>query len=165
MSVRPEVSAESISILCPDDRILELPLTPTTKVADIKQAIFDQTRLKPQFQIILFGGKILNDDEQELVELGVSDQDMLKLQQIYDESHNSIRVVVNSGSQSREIRCIPSSSVESFHRLVAEQFKGRSSLDLEYDGVQLERGKSLIEYGLQDGAHVRLIEQLKGGSK
>ena len=164
MSVRPEAPAAHINILL-DDSIFQVALTSTTKVADVKQAIFKKKDIKPELQIVSFEGKLLTDDEQTLEGLGVINEDTLMLGQHYDASQNSIRVVVSSGSKSREIRCLAGSSVESFHRLVAEEFKGRSSLDLEYDGVQLERDKSLMECGLEDGAQVRLIEQLKGGSQ
>jgi len=163
MSVRPEILSAYVNISF-DGEEIRLPFSESTTVAQIKQVLKAPTCIKPHLQILTFGPQVLR-DEMRLTELGVSDGDMLMLQQKNDTSQNTIQVQVSNGLSSKTLRCVQGSSVEEFRRMVAMQYPGRGFLELEFNGVVLDSEKRLEDYNVSEGAQVRVVEQLEGGSE
>lgn len=152
-----------IRIQSADRQLFTLPLTPRTTVLEIKQAISQRSKIKPEFQILAFGNLPLKDDTQLLTHIGVVEGDTLKLNQLYDPSENSIPVTVTSGSANIVIYCRPGASIEDFQRQVSEECQSRGNFELEFNGTVLEPGRQVRDYGIQPNSLVHLVERLEGG--
>lgn len=86
------------------------------------------------------------------------------LQERYDDSQNSIRImVIDSATMTRTFTVKKSTKVEALiTELKSVHPEGNFSLALH--GVVMEPGKTMEEYALTENEEVRLMANLEGGS-
>ena len=140
---------------------LSIPLTASG--IQLKKQIYRLTNIDPHFQILTIGPKEIGDRD-ILKNLEIVEGDVIMLQERYDDSQNSIRILVtDNATMTRPFTVRRGTKVE---ELITELMSvhPNGSFSLALHGVVMEAGKTMAEYGLTENEEVRLMANLEGGS-
>lgn len=128
---------------------------------ELKQEILQHTGLNPQFQILTIGPREIADQD-ILRSLEIVEGDVIILQERYDDSQNSIRIILtDNATMTRPVLVRRGTKVEELMTEVRRMYKGNFSLALH--GAVMQEGKTMAEYGLTENEEVRLMANLEGG--
>jgi hypothetical protein len=140
---------------------LSIPLT--SSGLQLKKQIYRLTRIDPHLQILTIGPEEIADRD-ILRNLEIVEGDVIMLQERYDDSQNSIRIMVtDNATMTRPFTVSRSTKVE---ELITEVMSviPNGNFSLALHGVVMEAGKTMAEYGLTENEEVRLMANLEGGS-
>lgn len=147
------------------ERSAQVTVPAGATVRELKDAVFRVTGIAPKLQILAFELRELRDDA-VLRDCGVGDGDIISLEERYDDSVNSIRVVVSDGaSLTRSLRVQKGIAVEALTSEVQKMYPPHTSVMLALHGDMLEEGKSFADYGVVEGETVELkvVANVLGG--
>ncbi len=140
---------------------LSIPLTASG--LQLKKQIYRLTRIDPHLQILTIGPQEIADRD-ILRNLEIVEGDVIMLQERYDDSQNSIRIMVtDNATMTRPFTVSRSTKVE---ELITEVMSviPNGNFSLALHGVVMEPSKTMAEYGLTENEEVRLMANLEGGS-
>ena len=140
---------------------LTLSVLLTSTGLQLKKQILRLTGLDPQLQILTIGPREIADND-VLQALEIVEGDVVMLQERYDDSQNSIRIIItDNASMNRPVTVRRGTKVEELLTEVRNMYKGNFSLALH--GTVMQEGKTMAEYGLSENEEVRLMANLEGG--
>lgn len=143
---------------------INIPYSPKLTVLDVKLEVQKEVGVAPNLQLISFNSDVLKDGN-VLADVGVSSGDILCMSECYDPAANTLRVFVSSGTGVHTLNFCYGSTVDEVIENVRKLYGARSEqwLSVDYNGQELEPGRLLSDYGVQDKSLFRVLTQLEGG--